>query len=240
MPPELNKTDVNFSAFLMARLKERGMSVRKLSEVSGISMEHLTALTQGEMGSLPPAPYLHGYIVKLGQILGFDPAEWWEILRRASGVRRSGMSDAMAKNRFVRKSYRRLVIGGVGLIVVLIYAFVRFSNILGVPDIIVSDPADGGATAISDVYILRGTTHLADSVFVNGEAADISSDGQWQKRVVLESGQNTFEIRAQKMLGRSATVVRHVTFNPEPTSTRAVVLPEPTNSTSSTSTNAVQ
>ena len=131
------------------------------------------------------------------------------------------------------------MIGGVVLIAIVIYLVVRLSSILGVPEIIVLDPADGGATATSDVYVLRGTTHLADRVLVNGELAELTPTGGWQKRVVLESGQNTFEIRAQKLLGRSSSVVRYVTFNPEPTSTQPVVTPEPKNTSSSTSTTGV-
>lgn len=236
MPPEINKNDISFSAFLVAKMKERGVSLRKLSELSGISVQHLAALTRGELTALPPAPYLHGYLVKLGQILGFDPAEWWEVVRRSGGVRRSGSSDALPKNRFMRKSYRRLIVGGAILGVIIIYVIVRLSSILGVPQITVLEPAEDGATAVSDVYVLRGKVKLADRILVNGEAADLTPEGEWQKRVVLESGRNTFEIRAQKLLGRSASVMRYITFNPITTTTEPVVLPEPEITTSSPAT----
>ena len=62
----------DFPSFFNERLKERGLTLKRLSELSGISVKHLEALAAGQFDNLPPAPYLRGYLLKLGQVLGFD------------------------------------------------------------------------------------------------------------------------------------------------------------------------
>ena len=43
-----------FEQFLNERLKERGMTLKRLSELSGISQKHLEYLARGEFDHLPP------------------------------------------------------------------------------------------------------------------------------------------------------------------------------------------
>ena len=73
---DYNSEQFDFASFFASRLKERGLTVKKLSELSGISQKDLQNLSEGDFDHLPPAPYLRGYTQKLSKILEFDPEFW--------------------------------------------------------------------------------------------------------------------------------------------------------------------
>lgn len=227
-------SEINFSNFLTARMKEKGVNAKRLAEATGISPAHLEALISGDASRLPPAPYVHGYLTKIGQTLDFDPAEWWEILRRSLAIRRSGSTDSMPKNRFIlKRSYGKLLVLMVIVLIFLGYWFFRSTRIIGRPDLVVNEPAESGTVTVQDFFDLSGEIRYGDKVLINGEATQVAPDGSWQKKVILQPGVNIFEIRGEKMLGRSASLIRRVTYNPPATSTNPIA---PTvNSTSSKS-----
>ena len=51
MPPE----DINFQAFFAAKIKDRGVSIKKLSEATGIAPAYLEAMAHGRFDDLPSA-----------------------------------------------------------------------------------------------------------------------------------------------------------------------------------------
>src|SRR3989344_140089 len=108
--------ELDFGAFLAGRIKDKGFSMKKLAEVSGISVKYLESIAQGDLKHLPPAPYLHGYLVKLAGILDFDHELWWERLKKEDAVKISGRSDELPKNRFAQLSRRTpIALGALGV-----------------------------------------------------------------------------------------------------------------------------
>ena len=61
-----------FELFFAERLKTKGFTLKKLSEMSGVALKHLENLRAGRYEDLPPAPYLHGYLRSIGKFLDFD------------------------------------------------------------------------------------------------------------------------------------------------------------------------
>jgi hypothetical protein len=212
---EYNSEQFDFAAFFASRLKERGLSVKKLSELSGISQKDLQNLSEGDFDNLPPAPYLRGYTIKLSKILEFDPELWWNYFVRIGAVKASGHEDTLPVNRFAITKGRRYGLVVAVIVVVLVYGGLRFSKILGRPTLIISEPGEGIARVKESNITVRGTIEDADNLFINGTLVEIKQDGTWQKNVVLEPGLNTVEFRARKLLGRETDALRQILYEPD-------------------------
>ncbi|MEK7138182.1 MAG: helix-turn-helix domain-containing protein [Patescibacteria group bacterium] len=205
----------DFQLFLATKLKEKSLSLKKLSELTGIALKHLENINSGNWNDLPAAPYIRGYLVKISEVLDFDPNEWWKIMR-GQEISISGSSDALPKNRFNRKSgSKKLWVFGVILILLLAYFGLRFSKIFGRPEIVVNYPPEDVVTTSSEEIIITGTLTNGDKLFINSESVLIEPDSTWQKSFTLGTNNpNVFEITAKKFLGRETKITRQIIFEP--------------------------
>ena len=71
-------SDLDFSSFLNERLRDKGLTLKKLAETTGIALGHIQKLSEGDFFDLPPTPYLRGYLSRIGRVLDFDPEIWWQ------------------------------------------------------------------------------------------------------------------------------------------------------------------
>jgi len=214
--------DENFESFFRERVKERGFSVKKLSEVTGIAPAHLENMLRGSFEDLPSAPYFHGYIIRLAKALDFDADEWWEKIRKEGLVKNSGSADTLPRNRFVRQSPAKFILLAIIALVLLAYFIFEIPHILGRPTLTLSSPDQNPYTATSSTITMEGTVQNADSLYLkelnesNGEEITIAPNGSWQKGVLLQDGINTFDISAKKLLGGETNIVEQVIYSPAP------------------------
>lgn len=207
-------TEFDFENFFNERVKERGFNLKRLSEISGIAVKHLEALSGGSFGNLPSAPYFRGYLQKLGDILEFDWEVWWLRLKNASLVEGSGAKDLPPRNRFLRQTiYKKLWLIAIVIVIVLYFAF-QSTRIFGKPTITITSPAQNPATASSSEIVLTGNIENGSELYINGEFVQITSDGSWQKTVLLGPGLNSFQITAKKFFGGETKVVQQILYEP--------------------------
>lgn len=225
----MNDRELLFTEFFNKKLKERGFTLRQLSEASGISMKYLESFAHGRFENLPPTPYLRGYFLRLGEILNFDAAEWWDAVREDETVARAGKNDRLPRNRFSLRRKRSLAVGGFVLILIIGYFGFRASKILGEPKLTVTAPAEETSRVTEGHVLVSGQVKNADEVLINGEQAQIENDG-FSKDVPLQPGMNSLEITAKKILGRETSVLRQVYYE---TSAIDLLRPETTSTTAS-------
>lgn len=205
---------LDFATFLSERMKERGFSAAKLSEASGIAPEHLTHFIRSEFELLPSAPYVRGYLDKLGRVLEFDAAFWWDEFKREERVSRSGKTDELAKNRFAHKSLAMyLWSGGALVLLLLIYLGIRLPSALAHPQLIVDNPQDTVTRTAEAQITVSGTSEDMNEVHVNTEPVPVEN-GNWSIVLPLQSGLNTIEISARKLLGGETKLIRQVVYEP--------------------------
>ena len=206
MPPE----EIAFEQFFAERIKAKGLSLKKLSDVTGIAPSHIENMLRGDFGNMPSAPYFRGYLMRLGKVLDFDGEVWWVRLRR--DVKNSGELDMLPKNRFIKNSppkYLWFIAAGA---IILIYLIFQFARIVGKPSLAITYPLQNPFTATSDTITITGTSNDANSLSLNGDPVTLASDGSWQKGVLLQNGLNTFQITAAKFLGGSTNVIEQVWY----------------------------
>ena len=214
MPPE----EVNFQTFFVAKLKDRGVSIKKLAEATGIAPAHLEAMAHGKFDNLPSSPYLHGYIIRIGKVLDFDGAVWWEKMKQEGLVKNSGPVDSFPSNRFVKQSHQKFIWAGVAGVIIIIYLAFQLPVIFGKPALTITSPDANPFTTASSTLTMQGTAHGADSLYLtNANASDteaivVTPDGSWQKTVLLQSGVNTFKIAASKLLSGETDFTQQIIY----------------------------
>ncbi|MBI4087734.1 MAG: helix-turn-helix domain-containing protein [Candidatus Liptonbacteria bacterium] len=209
--------DQNFFSFLNGRIKDKGLNLKKISELSGISLKHLEALGREDFSAMPPAPYFRGYLIKLGEILDFDPDPWWSKIKSAGAVRNSGEEDAPPRNRFIKPQFLKFIWAAIVGLVVLLYISLQSSRILGKPNIQVVYPETNPAVAASNTITLKGSVSNWNELTLNGEPISVSRDGEWEKIVLLEPGLNSLELKAKKFLGGEIKVIEQIIYQPTST-----------------------
>lgn len=236
MPPE----ELLFEEMLSARMREKGLTPKRLSETTGIAPLHLENMLHGNFDHMPSTPYFRGYVLRLGKALDFNGEEWWGRLKRTGTAKLSGPADSLPQNRFIRKRVPVIVWFGIVIAVaILVYLAVALPRVTGKPSLTVSYPPSNPFTTGSSTITLGGMVTNADALYLsNGSASSseeisVAPDGSWEKSVLLESGLNTFELSAKKLLGGETDVTEEIVYSaPITTGTSTATSPTPTPSPS--------
>jgi len=208
--------EANFKTTFNELLVNRAISAAKLSELSGVPERYIEALRIGNFNHLPSAPYVRGYLNKIAAIFGTDPAELWRKYKNESEPKTSGGEDLLPENRFSLKklSKSKIAIGAAAL-ALIIYAGLRFSDILGLPKLTVDSPATATLITSLDNFEVRGSIKPGDSLTINGESESTASDGKFQKVIRLYPGINTIDFRVKHFLGQEMQVIRQIIYSPD-------------------------
>jgi cytoskeletal protein RodZ len=213
----VKEDEMTFEEFLTARLRDKGMSLKKLSEATGIAPPHLENLFHGNFEEMPSMPYFRGYIMRIAKVLEFDGAVWWAKLKKEDFVKNSGPADALPENRFVKKAIPKSwwVVGAAAILLAL-YGIITFPRITGKPSLILTAPNENPFVTTSTTMTVRGVVTNADVLTLsNGDASSsenvaIAPDGSWQEDVLLQDGVNSFEITAKKFLGGATSMTEEI------------------------------
>lgn len=230
--------NIPFEQFFAEKIKERGVSLKKLSEMTGIAPSHIENLLRGDFDSLPSAPYVHGYLTHLGAVLDFDGDDWWARLKKEGVIKNSGELDTLPRNRFIKQAPPKYIWWIAAGAVVLIYLAFQAPHIFGTPTLVVLSPDTNPYVTSSSTFTLAGTVSGADSLYLVGadggqEPIIVAPDGSWQKSVLLGDGPNPFEVTAKKFLGGQKSVTEQIFYQPaggaaNATSSTSSTIPTPT------------
>lgn len=215
----MSPNNLPFEQFFAEKIKERGVSLKKLAETTGIAPAHIESLLRGDYDNMPSAPYFHGYLLHLGAVLDFDGEEWWLKLKKEGIIKNSGELDTLPRNRFIKQAppkYLWWILAGA---IVLIYLAFQASHIFGKPTIIVTIPDANPYVTTSSTITLSGTVAGASSLSLVGadgglEPIIVAANGSWHKSVLLGIGPNPFQISAKKFLGGETSVTEQIFYQP--------------------------
>jgi cytoskeletal protein RodZ len=210
-----------FEEFLGERMRDKGVSLRRLADLTGIAPSHLENMLHGNFEEMPSAPYFRGYVIRVGKVLDFDGEEWWTKLRKGDVARNSGPADALPRNRFIKKAISKpaWAAGALALIIIIYLAF-ELPHIFGKPTLDVAFPPENPYTTSSSTLTLTGIVQNADALYLsNGNASSeqevsIGQGGTWQQTVLLQNGLNSFELVAKKFLGSESDLTEQILYEP--------------------------
>ncbi|MSR76191.1 MAG: hypothetical protein EXS68_01195 [Candidatus Ryanbacteria bacterium] len=89
------------------------------------------------------------------------------------------------------------------------YILFHSSTIFAVPDLYVTEPADG-ALVRADKVMIAGETDPKSRVEVNGYEVFSDDNGDFRVELPLQRGIHILDIRVKNRIGKEAKVVRHI------------------------------
>lgn len=216
------------SEILADAMKAKGVSAEKLAQTTGISDRFISLLLDDRFDKLPSAPYVHGYILKIAEILNLDGEELWRVyFKHTDMVKKSGANDALPKNRFISRTVSKKIFlwSALGL-VVLIYILVQLFSFFKNPGVSLEGVDDDTVVATSTFHLV-GKADAKDNIILNGEQLYPAANGIFEKDITLTPGFNTLKFEIKKFLGKEYTFERQI-FYEAPTSTKQITTPEKT------------
>jgi len=200
----------------------RDLDVKKISELTDIPVHYLSALSDGEMSKLPAAPYVRGYLLKIAEILKMDSESLLRAYKQEISlwpIKTSGPQDRLPFNRYAFKFFgkKTIFIGGIVLLAAIIFLLWRFDNIFGffgTPQININNPTTDNLIVNSNNIKLSGKINPSDKLIINNEEVLSDSNGQFEKDFPLQIGINTIEFKVRRFLGKEATIIRQVIYQP--------------------------
>lgn len=207
--------NVSFRDYLREYIDIKGVSTKKLSNVTNIPERYLEALLEGDSESLPPSPYILGYITKLSEELEFDKEEMWRLYKRDNNINGSGSLDRLPSNRYATKAVNKkiLIVGAIGLLV-FVYILWNFNKAMGTPPLEITYPTAENLIVRQPVISIEGKTGANAKLTINNNEVLVDEDGRFQKEITLSPGLNVFTINAKKLLGKLATTEKKIVYEP--------------------------
>lgn len=207
-------TKKSISALLTEAMRMKNMSVEKLSQITGISDRFLNLLIEERFNKLPSAPYVRGYLLKIGEVLSIDGNELWEIIKsyNTQTFAKSGEKDILPKNRFKIKSLNiKMVIFGIIGIIFFIFLLFRIPALLGKPKFELYEIRDGMKVTTSTLSI-HGTINPSDKLFINDEQILADENGNFKKTIELTPDFNTLNFTVRGLLGKELKETKQIFY----------------------------
>lgn len=216
----MNNTESNtrsLSTTLIEAMKIKGFSLEKLAQITGVSDRFIEYLLGEKLDQLPSAPYIHGYILKIGEALGLDGENLWrEFFKNSRIVRTSGARDALPGNEMHRKKINKKVAVVIMLAVfVLSYVAFRIQAYFGEPYFVLENLTDNMVVA-EQSFTIRGKINIRDQIMLNGEQVYPNEKGVFEKKIQLQPGFNALSFKIKKFLGKEYTIDKQIFYKTQP------------------------
>ena len=208
----------SLSELLKSGRENKNLSIDELSQLSGISAQHLKYLEAGNYGAMPAAIYTEHFLEKCAGHLSIPKDTL------ISAYRRETNTDDAIKNLLAQQkpaifknnlsiTPKFIVVATIFILVIATggYLWYQLSHLLGAPYLIVESPK--GDIIVNEESITIGGYTQADShIFLNGREI-VNNNGHFEERLVLQSGMNTAEVKSINRFEKEAVIVRRIIKN---------------------------
>ena len=206
----------SFSSILIQAIKARGLTTEKLAALSGVSDRFLESLVEEKFDSLPPEPYVRGYLLKIAEVLGLDgEALWAEYLKDNNLIRRPGKGDELPKNRFAPPKINvKFVLLGILIVALAAFLFLRLPLFSSGKALELTSPREDSTVVNDRKFVLEGRIDSVYALSVNGERIYPDDRDSFKKDVELQAGFNTFIFTFKKALGKEQILTKQIFYQP--------------------------
>lgn len=204
----------NIAEILLEVMRKKGITPEKLSELSGIHINIINNLLKEKFESLPPAPYLHGYLIKICTILELNGERvWHEFLKNEERIKRAGKEDVLPTSKLISKRSRILFVASIFVVIILFFGLISY--ILSKPNLKVNLSPDLITTSTEKI-IITGVLKNGDKLLLNGQVINLNENGEFKEEIILKPGFNTFIFEASKILGKTVKITKQVYYEKPP------------------------
>lgn len=197
---------------------EKNLSIDELSQLSGISAQHLKHLEAGNYGAMPAAIYTEHFLEKCAGYLGVPKDSLISAYRKETNTD-DAVNNILAKQKppifkhSLLVTPKFVVISVMCILVVATggYLWYQLSHLLGAPYLVVERPK-GDIIINEESIIIDGYTQADSHIFLNGREI-INNNGHFEERLFLQSGMNVAEIKSINRFEKEAIIVRRIIKN---------------------------
>ena len=198
-------------------LKDKNITITKLSELTGISERFLESLVEEKYEKLPPSPYVRNYFFKIADALGLDGQKLWQEHQKNTQLKKSGLNDRLPLNRYRPKPLNKTIVF-LSIVVVLLtgYFIFRYDFFLGKPALSLTGQLMNSSDLViaEPIIKIEGQVKSGDQLTINNEKVYVDEAGYFQKDFSLQTGLNIIQFRIKRFLGRETTITKQVLYLP--------------------------
>lgn len=213
----MEETRGTISSVLAEAMEEQNISIEKLSEETGISERFIELLLSEKFDDMPPAPYTHGYLIKISSILGLDGEELWgTYLKNKQEIKKSGEFDKLPENRFAVSGFNKKVLV-IGLIFLVIAGYFIFRSVFSANitnELHLANLDENPTISTSSEFRIEGNINSEYQLTINESPVYPESSGNFEKVLNLEEGLNTIVFHIKGLLGKEGKVVKQIFYRP--------------------------
>ncbi len=213
MPPEYDSK--NISSLILDALRTKGLSVERLSQLTGVSERFIVSFIEGKIEKLPSLPYARGYLMKIAETLNLDGERVWrEYLKNNESLRRSGEKDHLPKNRFAPPKFKkRLALIILLLVIAFGYFLIKITSSLGRTELTFTNLNDDQTIVHDKIFKIVGRIKPAnDQLTLNGEKLYPDKEGNFEKTIELQPRFNTLTFSVKKLLGKEFIINKQIFY----------------------------
>ncbi|MBI2278732.1 MAG: helix-turn-helix domain-containing protein [Candidatus Brennerbacteria bacterium] len=204
--------DKTLAEALAEAMRLKGFTVSKLAEMTGVAERIIELFLAERFEDLPPSPYVHGYLLKIGESLGADGNALWNAYGKFHReIRRAGHRDTLPENRFaLPKIPRKLAIGA--LLALLAAGLAGARLFFGGSSFMLEMNIPENLVVATSTYLLEGHARPGDQLTVNGALIVLEDDGAFAEELNLVPGFNTLRFVITRPLERARESVRKIFY----------------------------
>lgn len=223
------RTQTTIAEWFMRTREGHGWTQEFAAEKSGVQKKHIDALEHGQYEALEAVTYARQYAKRYAQALRIPWSDIEELFESETAIyhplHRSNDRSAtpMLKLKTVAPDTRpvnifsRLFKWGIALsVIMLVFVYIAFevSRVFTPPPLVILTP-ERDMMVVDPQLLITGNTAPEALVAINGETADISSDGHFEELVYLHEGLNTIRISTRSQRSRERVEVIHILYTPQ-------------------------
>jgi len=200
--------------------EKKGISLSEVEKATKIKVRFLESLEKNDFSKISEATVTKGLIKNYAEYLGLSSGDILAVFRRdfiedkKGQILPRGLYKPLSQPKLAWTPKLTVMVSvGILFLIIASYLTVQLFGLLGSPPLEIYSPKNKEIVKVEEINI-QGKTSSDAVVFINGEMAEIGSDGSFEKTVTLSPGENKFQIEAVSRRGKRIKLERVILFSP--------------------------
>ncbi len=193
--------------------KEKKISLRGLSQKTGISIRNLEKIEMGDWENLPASIYIEDFLSKCAVAFSENKDFFLDLYKKEIFLRKDNKDSSIKKVSKRAFVITPKIIAKVSFVlfiaVILFYFIIQLNYLLGDPKLVVTNPKNDIITKSKEIKI-SGNTQPDNKITINENDVFVSSDGSFFEVIPLQDGINTIKIKALNRLNKESLIIRRI------------------------------
>lgn len=187
------------------RLRQK-LTLDQVSKATKIRGEFLEAIEAGDYKKLPGSSYAQGFVRNYAKFLGLPVERSLALFRREFNVEKSfdvlpkGLTNPQERIGKFRIGRNILLIAGLFIVIGLFILFQYRAAFLN-PGLKIDYPKENQTVKTLTIDV-RGKTDPDTTIFIEGEAVSVNTDGTFTKEIAVFPGKSTINFLVENKFGR--------------------------------------